>query len=150
MDDALHKLLLSSDVEGSWEHPPNAKWKLAIAGVKRLKPQIEAALGFELRLDQDVQDASFFADLGLLVEQRDPAGVVHLCYEICFRFSWFSKLYTVYGNTWESRMTKEAGLLLERAGFTYVPKEALAEPYDGVNTPYEPGLTWWVRYFDYL
>jgi hypothetical protein len=150
MDEALHTLLLSGDVVGSWEHPPNANWERSVAEVEHLKPQLEQALGVELRLDKGVQDASFFADLGLLVEQREPSGVIYLSYEICFRFSWFSKLYTIHGNTWESRMNNEAAGFLKRAGFTYVPAEALAEPYDGFNTPYEPGLTWWVRYFDYL
>lgn len=150
MDETLHALLLSSDVEGSWGHPPNANWERSVADVEHLKPQLEAALGIELRLDQEVQDASFFADLGLLVHQPGPDGLVYLSYEIAFLFSWFSRLYTISGNTWESRITKEARALLEQAGFTYVPEEALAEPYDGVNTPYESGLTWWVRYFDYL
>lgn len=150
MNEALHTLLISSDVKGSWEHPPNANWKRSIAEIEDLKPQLEEALGIELRLDRDVQDASFFADLGLLVEQHQPNGAIYLSYELCFRFSWFSKLYTIHGNSWESRVTNEARGLLERAGFTYVPEEALAEPYDGVNTPCEPGLTWWTRYFDYL
>lgn len=150
MDQELHTLLINSDVAGAWENPPDANWASAVAEVKHLKPQLEAALGLELRLDDGVQDASFFADLGLLIEQPTPDGVIYLSYEICFRFSWFAKLYTIHGTTWECRLTERAKVVLAREGFIYVPADELAEPYDGINPPFEAGLTWWTRYFDYL
>ncbi len=150
MDPVLRALLLDSDVEGAWEHPPEANWQRAIAEVEQLKPQLEEALGFALLLDQGVQDASFFADLGLLAAQPAPNGVIVLAYEICFRFSWFGRLYTVHGNDWNTLLTDEAQLALTRAGFVYVSEDTLQEPYDGVNIPFETGLTWWTRYFDYL
>jgi hypothetical protein len=150
MDKVLHKLLISCDVKDSWEHPPDADWSSSLAEVERLRPLLEDALGHQLRLDQDVQDASFFADLGVLVEQSAVDGSIWLCYEICFRFSWFSRLYTIHGNSWREFDIDTAMSLLKHAGYIYVPEESLHYPYDGVNVPFEAGLTWWVRYFDYL
>ena len=150
MDSALHDLLVCCDVRGAWESPPGADWRRSVDEVRRLQPRLEEALGIDLRLDDGVQDASFFADLGQLVQQNYPNGVIALSYEICFRFSWFSRLYTIHGNAWERLMNERALAVADAAGFVYVPEVALHLPYDGVNEPFEPGLTWWTRYFDYL
>ena len=150
MSPELHQLLLRTDVRGAWEHPPGANWPYEISRVRKLMPELESVLQAQLSLDEGVQDASFFADLGVLVQQTDPNGIIHLCYSICFRFSWFGNLVSLYGEDSGEYNATGAVRVLEEHGFTYVPAAELGELYDGINPPYEPTLTWWVRYFDYL
>jgi len=149
MNTELHAFLKSCDVKDAWEYPPGADWEKAIAEVERLKPELERILGINLRLDKNVQDASFFADLGLLIQEPSPTGVIYLSYQVCFRFSWFAKMFTIFGSKWEQFDTSGANAFLKENGFTYIPSSELDTPYDGVNEPFEEGLTWWTRYFDY-
>ncbi len=150
MSPEVHRLLLSCDVLGHWEHPPSSDWSRATQEVTQTVPQLESVLGKKLHVDTGVQDASFFADVGILVPNQDSAGIVYLSYEICFRFSWFSRLYTVHGSNWQDWNHAGSRAVLEQAGYLYVPEDELQEQYDGINVPYEPRLTWWTRYFDYL
>ena len=150
MNTEQHALLLSCDVKGAWEHPPDAHWQGSITELEALHPSLEASLGTRLELDKQVQDASFFADLGVLVRQPSSSGTKVFAYAICFRFSWFAKLYTIHGSAIEQYIIVEAQRLLAEHGYQYVPEAALQGLYDGLNEPLEPGLTWWTRYFDYL
>lgn len=150
MSPELHQLLLRNDIKGAWDYPPGANWSREIARVRVLIPELESALKTPLRLDDGVQDASFFADLGVLLEHTNSNGIIHLSYRVCIRFSWFGGLFSIYGEDIDEYNTTEAIHVLRGHGYTYVSAAELDEPYDGVNKPYESGLTWWVRYFDYL
>jgi len=66
------------------------------------------------------------------------------------RFSWFSKLFTIFGDRWTEYDVSGVLELLQENGFVYVPSGEIDEPYDGINDPFENGITWWIRYFDYL
>ncbi len=121
-----------------------------MAEIECAKVALENILRCDLHLDKDVQDASFLADLGVLVQQTTETGSTYFSYDICYRFSWFSKLFTIYGNRWEEYEIEKARGLLHDHGFSYVSEEDLQAPYDGLNQPYEKGLTWWARFFDYL
>ena len=150
MTPELHQILIQNDVQGEWEYPPGANWSEEIARVKKLTPELEEILESSLRLDDGVQDASFFADLGILAKQKNPNGTVYLCYLICIRFSWFGGMFSIYGKNAEKYDTSKIIQVLNRHGYTYVQACELDTAYDGINIPYESNLTWWVRYFDYL
>lgn len=150
MNPELHQLLIQNDVLGEWEFPPDANWSNEISRVKQFTPELEEVLKESLRLDDGVQDASFFADLGVLAEQKNPNGTTHLCYLICIRFSWFGGMFSIYGKNTERYDTAKAVHVLNKHGYTYVPACELDAPHDGINKPYESNLTWWIRYFDYL
>lgn len=150
MNSELHELLKSCDVLGAWESPTDANWDQSIGEIRGLKIEIERVLGVSTRLDDQVQDASFFADLGLLKQQPSANGSLALSYEICLRFSWFSKLFTIFGDRWTEYDVSGVLELLQENGFVYVPSGEIDEPYDGINDPFENGITWWIRYFDYL
>lgn len=150
MNEELHRLLVSNDVQGQWEYPPGANWSNEISRVRELIPELESALHTTLRLDDGIQDASFFADLGVLEKQPSADGVIHYRYRICIRFSWFGGMFTIWGENTAEYDTSETIRILSDHGYTFVPASELDEPYDGVNEPYERELTWWVRYFDWL
>lgn len=150
MNAELHQLLLKNDVQGQWEYPPGANWSREISRVRELVPELESTLHSTLRLDEGIQDASFFADVGVLEKQPRSDGIVHHRYRICIRFSWFGDMFTIWGENVSEYNTSEAIRVLRERGYKFVPASELDEPYDGVNKPYESGLTWWVRYFDWL
>lgn len=146
----LHDFLMKADVRGAWEYPPQADWAAAIARVRGLKPDLERIVSTQLHLDDQVQDASFFADLGSLSTGPTENGTILLSYRICVRFSWFADMFTVFGDKLSDFDLQAVKDFLEKHGYVYVPANELEQPYDGVNVPYEAELTWWTRYFDYL
>lgn len=150
MNSELHKLLKSCDVLGAWEFPPGANWDQSIDEIRSLKMEVDRVLGVPTRLDDQVQDASFFADLGVLKQLPSPDKTLVLSYDFCLRFSWFSRLFTVFGDRWTEYDMSRIFEVLNKNGFVYVPSSELDELYDGINEPFETGLTWWIRYFDYL
>lgn len=150
MKSELHELLKSCDVLGAWESPPDANWEQSISEVNRLKVDIERVLGVSTLLDDQIQDASFFADLSVLKQQPSSKGSLVFSHDICLRFSWFSKLVTIFGDRWREYDVFGILELLQENGFVYVPAGEVDELYDGINEPFESGITWWIRYFDYL
>jgi hypothetical protein len=121
-----------------------------------LKLSFEDVFKFKLDIDKNVQDASFTADLGLLddnyFDRVKGTGVI--IYHFSFRFSNFGNLYTLINPPSEkSKYYKEilhCQMILKNTGFIFIDANELDELYDGLNQPFEPGLTWWTRYFDYL
>jgi len=156
MNSELHKYLVEVDELGNWEFPKDGCWDTPFKEIKAVKENIENIIGSSLDLDSNVQDASFLTDLGILDEryQEWEKGIITYTYLFSFRFSNFGSMFTVYGSEWPQCGTKyhlsEAIEFLESKNYKYIPKLELSELYDGVNKPYEQGLTWWTRYFDYL
>ena len=150
MNAELHQLLIKNDIRGEWEYPPDANWSRELSRVRDVIPALESVLRSSLQLDDAIQDAPFFADIGVLEEQPTASGAIHQHYRICFRFSWFGGMFTIWGDNTADYNTNEAVRVLSDRGYTFIPASELDEPYDGVNEPYRKGLTWWVRYFDWL
>jgi len=161
MDQAVRDILIAADRLGEWECPEDCFNRRPLwADVDAVIPQLESLVGFALDVDRDVQDASFLTDVGLLDDRYydRAAGVGSLYYVFSFRFSNFSRMFTLHGAEWESRYDElQIGKcidLLRRSGFTYVPADALHSPYDGINGPNNPicgsELTLLFRYFDYI
>ncbi len=153
MDQAVRDILTAADRLGQWEYPADDyQYRDLWADVDAIIPQLETLVGFSLDVDRNVQDASFLTDVGLL----ENAGAI--CYKFSFRFSNFSRLFTLHGAEWQQRYDElqlsDCLELLRKNGFTYIPADALDAPYDGVNGPDNPisgsPLTWWIRFFDYI
>lgn len=156
MKKEIHDFLLSVDEKDNWEFPKNGRWDLPFEEVQSIKPEIESLVGKTLDIDKNVQDASFLTDLGLLDDRHydREKGVGSLSYLFAIRFSNFGRMFTIWGSEWPTNKDQynldSVLRLLESKGFKYIPADELGELYDGVNKPFEPMLTWWIRYFDYL
>jgi hypothetical protein len=159
MDARIHDLLLQHDSATDVEYPPGFDWKASMAAVKALKPDAERILGQPLKLDDQVQDASFFAELFVFEDGAVGSnGVTTMVIKIAIRFSTFGKMATVHTNSAASDLGKypvaRLAELLEQHGFHYVPVDSLGERYDGklkgldLSVGGEP--TWWYRFFDYM
>lgn len=157
MRQETHDILLSVDEKNNWEYPKDFHWGKRMKLIQEFKKQFEDIFKFELDIDKNVQDASFTTDLGLLDEKfyDRKTGTGALRYRFSFRFSNFGKLYTFLNmpTTIDSEYYQEiidCQSILNDSGFIFIDSFELDELYDGVNEPYETGLTWWTRYFDYL
>src|SRR5262245_11956610 len=79
MDARIHDILWENDSATDVEYQPSFDWQASMAAVKALKSDAEQILGQPLKLDDQVQDASFFAELFVFedgaVGRRDDDGV---------------------------------------------------------------------------
>ncbi len=155
MDRRIHQLLVSNDSPTDWEYPSGFDWTAACRAVRLLQPAAEALLEQPLRLDDQVQDASYFAELFVFEDGAVRPPVTSMVFKIAIRFSSFGRMATIHANSVLSDLGQypvaPLAALLEVQGFVYVPAEVLAEPYDGV-LPHVPAdiTTWWGRFFDYM
>jgi hypothetical protein len=159
MDTRIHTILLQNDTAGDVEYPPAFDWQASMAAVKALKPDAEQVLGQPLKLDDQVQDASFFAELFVFEDGAvRPDGVITMVFKIAIRFSTFGKMATIHTNSVVSHLGQypvaRLADLLGKHGFQYIPAESLAERYDGklagLGQSVGGGATWWYRFFDYM
>src|SRR5262249_52875263 len=100
MDARSHAILLESDSATDIESPPGFDWQQSMAAGNVLKPHAERILGQSLRLDDQVQDASFFAELFVFEDGAvGPNGVTTTVFKIAIRFSTFGKMATIHTNS---------------------------------------------------
>jgi|SRR5215472_2452409 len=159
MDTRIHDFLLQTDSATDVEYPSDFDWQASMTTVKALKPHAERILGQPLKLDDQVQDASFFAELFVFEDgAAGPNGVTTMVFKIAIRFSTFGKMATIHTNSAASDLNKypvaRLAELLEQHGFRYIPAESLGERYDGKLKGLDRSLggeaTWWYRFFDYM
>lgn len=151
-----HKILISADEKDRWEYPKNFRWNKRMKQIQELKKEFESVFKFQLDIDKNVQDASFTTDLGLLDDKYydRKTGTGALRYLFSFRFSNFGNLFTILnmpdadGDYYKEILSCKE--ILITSGYIFIDCSELDEHYDGLNEPYENGLTWWTRYFDYL
>src|SRR5262249_59767760 len=129
-------------------------WNASMQTVREVQPRLEEILGHPLKLDDQVQDASFFAELFWLEDGAvRPNGVVVHCFKIAVRFSSFGRMVTIHTNSATSDLSqypvKQLVAVLNQHGFQYIDPEALNELYDGRLQTKCAALTCWIRYFDY-
>lgn len=154
--DKFHKILIQVDEKDHWEFPPKSAKGTSYSELEEIKVLLDEIFEISLDFDKNVQDASFLTNIGELDDRyynrKTKSGAV--VYKYAFRFSNFGRLYTVIGNHNKDQgitlKIEKAKNFLEQKGFVYIPLEILNVKYDGVNEPFEKGLTWWTRYFDYL
>ncbi len=156
MRQELRDLLLSFDEKDNWEFPADFEWEKLSQLLKEFIKYCESILDLKVKLDDEIQDASFFARIEFPVDknynrEKDSKSTLNHIY---FKFSNFGKLFTLGHNPdAENQYYKEilkCKEYLKEKGFIYIENIELDAPYDGVNEPYEEGLTWRIRYFDYL
>lgn len=146
---SLEQLLLAADDSKRCENPVGFKWRKEVAAVKALKAPIERLTTRKFTLDDKVQDASFFADLGVEVSKGQFIGTV-----FSLRFSSFGRFFSTWSTCepeeeFSPELVVQVIDVVRQAGFVYIPQEELEHPYTGSN-PYLQGLSWWERFFDYL
>jgi hypothetical protein len=148
MNPVILERLRAADDPVEYEAPTNFNWRTAVDKVRNFKQKLQAHIERDLTLDDQVQDASFFADLAIY-RQSAKLGVIESA--LIVRFSTFGNLVTVYDVRSEEAPAETVTRvieLVEQEGFSYVDRASLEEPYSGVH-PYFAGYTWWYRFFEY-
>jgi hypothetical protein len=139
-----------NDTAGDWEFPAGFDYVTSLEQVKHFQLRVEEKLRLRLRLDDQVQDASFFAELFELEEGGVlPNGTTYLVFKIGIRFSTFGRMVTIHGNSPKSYPLMALIDLLVEHGFQYMDVESLNETYDGEFRQIQRRISWWDRFFDY-
>jgi hypothetical protein len=130
------------------EHPALFDRRALQEAVGQVRLALEGALGRDLPLDDQAQDASFYADLEL--QRRTLPGRQGVWISVV-RFSNFGRMvaFSSEEDVPPDEHHKIERLLMEH-GFTLIPGELLDRDYDGRHPAKEAIRTWWDRYFDYL
>ncbi|KOX11058.1 hypothetical protein [Streptomyces sp. NRRL B-3648] len=153
------------------EFPEGFDYPLARARAIRLKDRLDEAFGHPCKLDDQIQDASYYFKITLLAEAtetRIPVGV---------RLSNYGNLavattpmpdshddldQAVRGGALSVADRGRIEAALTEFGYTLIPPRLLHRPYDGVTDlaeegpcyagygPYQGRATWWTRYFEHL
>ncbi|RDY22486.1 hypothetical protein CHF27_013220 [Romboutsia maritimum] len=161
MEKELKALLLSFDDEEQCECPQNFNYLDEMKRVHSIKSQIENIIRNKLRIDDQVQDASFFTELAIYKKSKnkrdypceDFKGTVWLC-DLGIKFSSFGNMVTISsvteGDMYSKYPIEKIIEILKNNGYIYIDSESLNESYDGINKYMDEESTWWVRYFDYI
>ena len=144
------QLLLSADDTDpdAFYNPAGFDWKKEMDRVRSLKPELEGILGRSLELDDQVQDASYFAQLAAIVPEQSP-GPIETAISVIF--SAFGNLFTVWSNIpglVPASTVQSVIVAVQRHDFRYVDGESLSETYSGEN-PFFQRNNWCYRFFDY-
>jgi hypothetical protein len=112
-----------------------------LAAIINLQSSLADCLGFRPLLNDQIQDATHFAELRVRQEISHETSAV-------IRFSKFGKLTTILraeklGNEKLQLVLQE----LQKHGYVYVPATILESPYDGQIQGIE---TWMTRFFYYV
>jgi len=145
--------LLAHDSQTDWEMPADFDYWTALAEVRTLGSELSAICGHPLKLDDQVQDASFFADWAAYESAPRPSpgvpsGAIHTI--ICIRFSSFGRMFSIWCDSDVFPIAADTrdrliGYLAER-DFVFVPDSLLDQPY---HRP-EFARDWQIRFFNYL
>jgi hypothetical protein len=154
MEPDLLKVLLAADDPEQCEAPSGFDWAREMGQVKKLAPLLERIASRPFTVDESVQDASFFTDLSTYDEQAMPKGGVLRKTILAVRFSTFGRLFIVWsvceeGKKLDPSVVTQIVRAVAQRGYTYIDGESLNEPYSGPN-PHLKGVSWRVRFFDYL
>lgn len=153
MDDLTKKILLKFDEVKRYETPSNFDYEALWSRVLILAKDLQSLFGLEFKIDNQVQDASFFGDIIIphdLVINPEPN------YLYSIRISNFGSLATLtfdesYSNTIKDKIIHK----LEKHSFIFISSDDLEEEYDGNFLKFNKIIggekpSWWIRYFDYL
>ncbi|MBC7806911.1 MAG: hypothetical protein H7145_12260 [Akkermansiaceae bacterium] len=151
IQEQMRQWLREADDSEELDCPATFDYEAAIREVEFIKPRLERIVGRELQIDRDVQDASFFTDLGW-IQLSDKSPTWNTIFAV--RFSTFGKLTTIWSVCPDDqkvsqnvmvRVTKE----LLASGYRHVDKPLLCERYDGRH-PLSANANWFNRFFDYI
>jgi hypothetical protein len=158
MDPDTLRVLLAADDPVQCEAPPGFDWEVEIEKVRELAPVLEHVTGRKFEVDDQVQDASFFAELGTYEDFPDAHGGKLRLAVLAVSFSSFGKLFTVWSAKGDEgrhisppppEVTHRVIDAVRQRGYTYVDAASLDADYSGSN-PAMKGKSWWIRFFDYL
>lgn len=152
MDAEKLKLLQLNDDLKDCEYPSGFNHSASMRRVEALKPKLNAIVGKYFKLDENVQDASFFTELAILEPPIYGVNMYH--YVLSIRFSSFGNFFTVWSNSISEKIEdakiNEVIAQTEADGFIYIDAETLGQKYTGKNPHLSDLANWWSRYFDYL
>ena len=153
MAQETQKLLLDIDEDGRWETASNFDYGKLQTQVLDLINELGRTFNLNFILDDQVQDASFFADIKipheLVINPRTDIG-----YSI--RISNYGNLSTINFHEEYSESTTNTFIdTLERSGFVYVNADELDVDYNGTFEKFQNSQSgakpsWYIRFFDYL
>jgi len=153
MKKSTKEILLRFDEIGSYEAPRQFDYRTLVKRVHQLSSDLKERFGCAFKIDDQVQDASFYCDLIIPLELvLNPKP--YIGYSI--RISNFGSLATI--NFHEKYPTEiKMGIieLLEKNSFLFLDAHEIDVDYDGNFEEFKiisPDSTpsWYVRYFDYL
>ena len=143
----LRKLQAADDPQHC-EHPPDFDWQKSMVAVRTVRPVLEEIAGQPLFLDDQVQDASYFADL-FIAEPQEANGFRCMRVTFSVSFSCFGSLVTISNeNVFPEAIVAGMRMALENHGFIFLDADLLREPYTGSNEGFN-GRTWMDRFFNY-
>ena len=148
MDAAVLRELQAIDDPRHCDYPPDFDWQRSMERVGAIRPKLEEIAGRPLCLDDQVQDASFFADL-FVAEPCEENGFQHMRVTFSVSFSCFGSLATIFNEgVFPEDTVSRMRTTLENQGFVFVDANQLREPYTGSNDGFK-GRTWMDRFFNY-
>jgi hypothetical protein len=153
MDSLTKNILLKFDERDRYETPADFKYKKLELQVINLSKDLESNFGLIFKIDNQVQDASFYGDVIIPQELMiDPKS--NFLYSI--RISNFGGLTTLtFSDEYSDSVKTKIKEILAKHNFTYIESDDLEERYDGSFDKFYEILggrkpSWWIRYFDYL
>lgn len=148
MSESELSILRGADDPVACEFPLGFDRRRAVDEVRRLKPDVEQIAGHGFDFDDQVQDASFFAELAI---HKPGHRVIETVFGVSF--SCFGRLFTDRANCASERLPQErVDAIIRRiqaAGLIHVSQDVLSLSYTGTN-PAFAGQSWSHRFFDYL
>jgi hypothetical protein len=147
VDKKLLSTLQAADDAEQWEFPTGFDWHKSICKVRELRPIIESIAGRALTLDDQAQDATYFASLAIsepILGEPNHRREVFAIYFSCFGSLAGVWNEGVFSQASMDRIKEE----LERHGLDVVDAAQLREPYTGLHKGFA-GRTWLDRFFNY-
>lgn len=153
MRESIKEILLRFDEINRYETPSQFNYPDLKKQVNDLSNKLKKRFGYYFKIDDQVQDASFYCDLKIPIELVvNPKP--NIGYSI--RISNFGNLSTINFQEEYSQETS-IGIIeqLEENGFLFIDAEEIEIAYNGIFEDFKKITpdnqpTWYVRYFDYL
>ena len=153
MNKETKSALLQFDERGRFETPSEFNHAKLKNRVIKLTEDLRTHFGFGFRIDDQVQDASFYGDILIPVELiKEPKQDVG--YSI--RISNYGSFATInFQDEYSVQTNSDIRDILRKHDFLFLDSAQLDEVYDGQFEEFKKILggvlpTWYIRYFDYL
>jgi hypothetical protein len=153
MNAQTKSILLKFDEVNRYETPTNFNAKVLEYNVIHLVEDLESHFGIKFKVDNQVQDASFYADI-IIPSELIINPTLNCLYAI--RISNFGNLATVsFGDSFSNAVKDKLPELLQKHNFIFISSDDLDEDYNGNFIKFNEILggqkpSWRIRYFDYL